>query len=807
MILSNLNKMKKYYPTFLDKSDNSNFTKHLKVINTQQLDLYQSLKKLDLGKILNRPITIKKEQKVPYYQTLTFEVILNHLKTVTIYKDHTIIYQETYDNENVNNFKYQLECEKSESIIPTEAYVIDVTTYDEFHFQKGYPENDEKFNDIYDHDYNLDTIGNLLNIKRHNFRHVEPYQYYNTLPRYHAKTTEDDYYYMERIKYYITHYNVDYLPVLEMWKYYNMNTELINRYHIISVQDESYMTPNNAPKGVTFLPNQVVDNYTNLTVSNSFILPYFLNVAGGSKYYFSIDINNSIEPIIVKIYYFDNEGNSIHVDNVEITTDSTVTYYCYIDTPSSASKIQIKINSNNDFTFSNLNLQKVEKILIGDEAAKYMRTKTDYNSCVYDMYGVYSDVPINLRLPVGDEIENLLCRCMPITKKCHMNLLYQPEEETQHLTIYEKNNIILKRNIENIKSSIILNLSKTYISKRLNSDNLYGFENSFYDVDNDCVKFSADGFCLTPRINLDNIIKIETDAKNLEVEYYHVINTHEGIDEYEILTFREPIFNLPGFNAINDFIKFKSLNDSGEISYIHFYSNLDHLEETDIGDTIYLNGIINTSNENILTIYDDETADVLTRPITINDAISNGNIRIETPNIYFDNIISFFADNPITINTNETYTIGFDVIENPDYLSIQVIQLDENDEIIETSESDFLECPSWKTEFYFTFNTHTRCEKIYFKIIPKTIDVYTQIRNLNIKYNKVTNISDEYKNFKAIKIDTNSEDTFQVQTGNGNIYTNIRHNERAPLIINLNESKQFLKIITNAGSFEIYGVK
>src|SRR5574344_406994 len=84
----------------------------------------------------------------------------------------------------------------------------------------------------------------MLNIDRHNFiPPTDEGEYSTTLPPYNLKKTEDDFYYMERIKHYLQSYNVEYFPTLELWKYYAMTVGMINRYKILSVQDESYMNP------------------------------------------------------------------------------------------------------------------------------------------------------------------------------------------------------------------------------------------------------------------------------------------------------------------------------------------------------------------------------------------------------------------------------------------------------------------------------------------------------------------------------------------------------------------------------------
>ena len=60
MKLRRLKETQKLYPLWLDKRYDSNFTKHLRVINEQNLDLYNSIKKLEYSRLLEKPIQIIK---------------------------------------------------------------------------------------------------------------------------------------------------------------------------------------------------------------------------------------------------------------------------------------------------------------------------------------------------------------------------------------------------------------------------------------------------------------------------------------------------------------------------------------------------------------------------------------------------------------------------------------------------------------------------------------------------------------------------------------------------------------------------
>ena len=53
---------------------------------------------------------------------------------------------------------------------------------------------------------------------------------------------------------------------------------------------------------------------------------------------------------------------------------------------------------------------------------KYMKTDTDYNSCVYDLEADYDDLPSNISLPDNNDISKILSRTLPVTRKCFFKL-------------------------------------------------------------------------------------------------------------------------------------------------------------------------------------------------------------------------------------------------------------------------------------------------------------------------------------------------------------------------------------------------
>lgn len=243
------------FPYFFDKSVVSNFYKSQSVTNEQFKNLYQSLFDLTESFHLNKKVLVWKEQLEPYIYTMHFVANLSNLKTVKIYKNDNLIYTNSYeDTDEITSFNYfynydtrndiidigsnESNDENPESlseseavIIPIDTFIIEINTYNEITITKGFPENDEKQDDVYDHDYSLDEIGILNNILRKEYIVTDDYAH--TEPKYNNKLTEDDYHYMKRILNYNLLAVTAPLPVAEIWKLYGLDATMINRERLL----------------------------------------------------------------------------------------------------------------------------------------------------------------------------------------------------------------------------------------------------------------------------------------------------------------------------------------------------------------------------------------------------------------------------------------------------------------------------------------------------------------------------------------------------------------------------------------------
>ena len=229
------------YPQFLDKSPDSNFTRQTMVYNKQRKELLQQCNNLRLSQDLNRPLQIQKIQNQPGLAVFNFYVYIENIKEVKIEQYNkentmTVLVDETFTKENVNNYSYSTTLTSTSEIIPYSNFKLIVDTYDEYHYEKGYPENNIIQGNEYDHDTALDKLGKLLGVERYKHIEVGESSLYKTLPSYFDGATEDDYYYQERIKEYVSRFGVTSLPQLDFWKRFGYDTEMYNRKRLLTSQ-------------------------------------------------------------------------------------------------------------------------------------------------------------------------------------------------------------------------------------------------------------------------------------------------------------------------------------------------------------------------------------------------------------------------------------------------------------------------------------------------------------------------------------------------------------------------------------------
>ena len=294
MPIQSLKKLLHSFPYFFNKDESSNFYKSQKVTNNRFQDLYNSARDTYESFGLKKKCLIYKEQSEEYFYKMHFLCNIPLLKSVKIYEEDDLIYEadfklvddksysfcfrelihehtfnqdenEGYFEEDIYTNEYTMEDDmqiihyiyetSSENIIPDVKYSIKVTTFDEYVFEKGFPENDTIKEDIYDHDISLDEIGAFLNVPRKKYISTQDFE--NTEPPYNDRKSEDDYHYMKRLLKYSIKLHTTKLPILEIWKLYGIDATLINRdKYLLRFFDENIHPVNSITGEFDWIPEK-----------------------------------------------------------------------------------------------------------------------------------------------------------------------------------------------------------------------------------------------------------------------------------------------------------------------------------------------------------------------------------------------------------------------------------------------------------------------------------------------------------------------------------------------------------------------
>ena len=226
------------FPHWLDKNPYSNFSKVIKVLNRQYLDKYHKVKCLEFAEKLVKPFTIHKIQENIYEYKIISEVMLPNIKAINFYinpivdddenilsyekcftkeyhddgyNDHfKFIYEgdtrkkwvnnekiaiEDIDYEDYIELKYDVnvtvtdingnpisgatviaETNINYPIIPTDNFILEVLTYDDYRWLKGFPENDNT--DLYRIYKETQSYTNYLTfeIRKQNIKKIQIYK-------------------------------------------------------------------------------------------------------------------------------------------------------------------------------------------------------------------------------------------------------------------------------------------------------------------------------------------------------------------------------------------------------------------------------------------------------------------------------------------------------------------------------------------------------------------------------------------------------------------------------------------------------
>ena len=574
-------------------------------------------------------------EKINNKEYLTFRVHQFGIKLVEVFKDEKpihiadfIIEKLGYSNKQINNnfahiynyndnevyYPFQKDTDTIEEVnLDVDKYVwrLEITDNDKSYDEKGnfelknkydlkvtyydsahpYDSNYDKIltktyvceDSVFYHDISLDVIGAFYNVPRHIFSQptFENYDdeiefYSKTYPTFCNSLTEDDYNYQKRLEYYINNYNKIYFPVLELWKYFNIDSELINRKVIVAEQNYSYMRNLEAyeTKYINELGKNKLDSFYNTSEVGfeeetnfqkpklkSIISPeeyvnsrngilidedlnYIKDIYGTlvrTDYVYSInengeyvieyenasrkfqwyvaendDVNYQIKltdllkvvpntqyqlrfcvkeypssDLNLKLIYKNNNGDireieeftPIRQDYEELGEYNELIYTNYNKewgvsceyictnflTLENAQNVEICLESESTFSISDVTLQR---ITVNHLDSEYMKTRTDYNSCVYDLYADYTKIPSNIRYEDLNIFSAILNNSLPLTKKGYFNFIMKNTGIGETMNLEAIPNIHIKNMLDYINSTTTVNDYST-ISSKNSSTGLY----------------------------------------------------------------------------------------------------------------------------------------------------------------------------------------------------------------------------------------------------------------------------------------------------------------------------------------------
>lgn len=607
-------------------------------------------------------------------------------------KDTRIIEEANLD---VDEYVYRLPINEEDKIYDGNGnfelknkYDLQVTYYDATHpydseydkiLRKTYVCEDS----IFYHDVSLDVLGVLYNVPRHVFRqpNLETYDeqldfYSKTYPKFSNTLTEDDYHYQKRLEYYINNYDKIYFPCLEMWKYFHIDFELINRKVIVAEQNYSYLrtldawedkyinelgknklessylnyehpfqeeanlqkprlkaiiSPNdfvNSKNGILVDEN---DNYIKdingtpvrieydyyINDNDEYVIRYktasrriqwyiaeeknnqyqlkltdSLKVVPNTRYQLRFCVKEYNDELNLKIIYKNNDGDVREVEEKTLVRNDCddsqeyneliysnykndwgieCEYLCNdFSILSTAQNVELCIESKSAFKISDITLQR---ITINHFDTEYMKTKTDYNSCVYDLYADYNQIPSNIKYDNLNIFNQVLNRSLPLTKVGYFNFVLENTNNFEDMNLDTEINISMD-NLLDVESGILTaqdNANITQVNSTTGKyQHTYRFNKyirkgeyeiiikPFYEIETNIIEdFNIDITMLV--FNDDNTSEYETltisdfeeyltsDDENY---YYKIPFLNESDNSLDIRIYRDDAFQFKDFKLI-----------------------------------------------------------------------------------------------------------------------------------------------------------------------------------------------------------------------------------------------------------------
>ena len=571
-----------------------------------------------------------------------------HIPYVYNYNDNKVYYPFEKNNSNIEQVNLEVDeyvwryeiteddklyDENHEKYELKNKYDLKVTYYDALHpYDSTYDKTISKTyvceDNIFYHDISLDMLGVLYNVPRHVFTqpYLETYDeqlefYSKTYPKYSNTLNEDDYHYQKRLEYYINNYNKIYFPELELWKYYHIQSTLVNRKVLIAEQNYSYLRTLNAgekqyinelsksklesyytsykksieevdlTKPVTksiishddsvnsrngilvdddgeyikdIYGNYVRINYVyNINNEGKYVIKYkdsglklewyysdtnqfnehdlkltdLLKVVPNTRYRLRFCVKKyPLNGLDLRIIYKNNDNDVREIETIPLQVQDCDDYeeyneliynhydtewnidceYIYLDflTLPNAQNIELCLESKDQFQISDITLQR---ITINHYDTEYMRTRTDYNSCVYDLYADYTEIPSNIRYDDLTIFNKILNRSLPLTKVGYFNFIMNNNNMDNTMKLETETNLYIDNMLDVDTSAVPVNDYANNITTHT-----YQF--------NKFVKKGDYELIFKPTINNNIIFDLSIDIKML------IYNENTNTSSYELLT-------------------------------------------------------------------------------------------------------------------------------------------------------------------------------------------------------------------------------------------------------------------------------
>lgn len=336
---------KELLPSYLD---GENIRNHAEILMKQDKQIDEKIEKVHDWNNLQRPILIEKIQSEDAVATVKIHIHTpSPIRSVTGTRDFASINEEYSEEELVTEAVFEVTVTSISPMVLVEG-TVSVETYDGTIYEKGYPENDTRYGNIYDHDESLDIIGRLLNIPRRIYKQVsyEPSYYKNTCPSYFVKLidlnlfywTEDDYYYFARLKKFCDGVNrkdfvVHMAEVLYNWDdasithCKNRNTFIYPEYSSIvgdATEFDILVTPNKKYTNIDYTNMQeVISNYRPVTRLLFLLTKKYVSYVIQGMDVLTVDFSQEMLRFIAYAKYEDYDGEIYDIDYAQYR----ITYY------------------------------------------------------------------------------------------------------------------------------------------------------------------------------------------------------------------------------------------------------------------------------------------------------------------------------------------------------------------------------------------------------------------------------------------------------------------------------------------------